>query len=150
MANALNMTMRLKQDAATKAKVAHIKSIFASQIQPTMEKALRDSEIVHFARVLIIGDQYIQVITEFDGDKQVYTDFFRKALPDVFRAIFDLVDGAPPWDELNDADAFYAYSKTQNLRALGDHPTDPSEGYLFAALGETTIKQIRQAMDAKT
>ena len=148
MATALNMTMRLKQDAATKAKLAHIRSIFAAQIQPQMEKALRDSEIVHYARVLIIEDQYVQVITEFDGDKQVYTDFFRKALPDVFRAIFDLVEGAPPWDELNDADAFYAFTKGKNLRALGDHPTDPTEGYLFAAFNETTVKQIRQAMGA--
>jgi hypothetical protein len=31
---------------------------------------LRGSRIVHYARVLVIDDQYIQVITEFDGDKR--------------------------------------------------------------------------------
>lgn len=142
MATALNMTMRLKQDPETKAKLAGMKAIFAEKIQPHLDQALRGSQIVHYARVLVIDDQYIQVITEFDGDKQVYTDFFRQALPDVFAAIFDLVDGAPSWDELNDRDTFYAFARKQNLKALGQDPADPTEGYLFAAYNDVTVKEI--------
>jgi hypothetical protein len=147
MATALNMTMRLKQDPVSKAKLAAIKATFSTHIQKAIDKALRDSERVHFARVLVIDDQYIQVITEYDGDKQVYTEFFRQALPDVFKAIFELVEGAPPWEELNDRDAFYSYSKTKNVRALGDNAEDPTEGYLFEAFPSKTVKQIRSRLE---
>jgi hypothetical protein len=150
MATALNMTMRLKQDPATKAKLAGMKAVFAEKIQPHLDQALRGSQIVHYARVLVIDDQYIQVITEFDGDKQVYTDFFRQALPDVFAAIFDLVDGAPPWAELNDRDTFYAFSRKQNVRALGQDAEDPTEGYLFAAYNDVTVKEILQKVGITT
>lgn len=146
MATALNMTMRIKQDPASQAKLAHIKANFYPGIQGAIDKALRESEIVHYARVLVIEDKYIQVITEFDGDKQVYTDFFRKALPDVFKAIFDIVEDAPSWDELNDKDTFYAFSKKQNLRALGKHPTDAEEGWLFEAFPDGTVKAIKAAL----
>ena len=81
---------------------------------------------------------------------QVYTDFFRQALPDVFEAILDLVDGAPPWAELIDRDTFYAFSRKQNLKALGQDPEDPSEGYLFAAYNDITVKEILQKVGATT
>jgi hypothetical protein len=92
--------------------------------------------------VLVIDDKYIQVITEFDGDKVVYTDWFRKNLPTVFKTIFSLVEDAPPWEELNDRDPFYAYSKTKNVRALGDDANDPNEGYLFSAYETKTVAEI--------
>jgi hypothetical protein len=144
MATALNMTMKLKQDAASQAKLAGLRTIFAEKVQPAIDKALRDSQIVHFARVLVIEDQYIQVITEFDGDSEVYTDFFRKALPDVFKAIFELAEGAPSWEELNDRDTFFKFSQGKNVKALGSHPTDPRQGYLFEAYPDMDVKKILQ------
>jgi hypothetical protein len=143
MATALNMTMKLKQDPASLQRLQGLKQAFASKVQSGMEAAMRRSQLIHFARVLVIDDKYIQVLTEFDGDKVVYTDFFRQALPDVFEQIFSLVEGAPPWDELNNRDSFYAYSRTQNVRALGDNAVDPEhEGFLFSAYGDKTVKQI--------
>jgi hypothetical protein len=143
MATALNMTMKLKQDADSLKQLQGLKAIFASKVQKPMEEAMRTSKLIHFARVLVIDDKYIQVLTEFDGDKQVYTEFFRKALPDLFKTIFSLVEGAPAWDELNQPDAFYAYSRTQNVRALGDNATDTEhEGYLFSAYGNKSVKEI--------
>jgi hypothetical protein len=143
MATALNMTMKLKQDPASLARLQALKQAFAPQVQKTMEEAMGRSKLIHFARVLVIDDKYIQVLTEFDGDKVVYTEFFRQALPGVFEQIFSLVEGAPPWAELNNRDAFYAYSRTQNVRALGDNATDPEqEGYLFSAYGNKTVKEI--------
>jgi hypothetical protein len=143
MATALNMTMKLKQDPASLAQLQALKAAFASKVQAGMEEAMRRSKLIHFARVLVIDDKYIQVLTEFDGDKIVYTDFFRQALPDVFKSIFSLVEGAPPWDELNNRDAFYAYSRAQNIRALGDDKDDPEkEGFLFSAYGTKTVKEI--------
>jgi hypothetical protein len=144
MATALNMTMKLKQDPSSQAKLAALKAAFVSKVQPTIDKALGDSQIVHFARVLVIDQDYIQVITEFDGDAEVYTDFFRQALPEVFQAIFDLVEGAPSWDELNNREAFFEYAQKQNLHALGTDAADPRQGYLFSAYPDKTVKQIMQ------
>ncbi len=150
MATALNMTMKLKQDAASQAKLAGLGAVFAQKVQPAIDAALRQSQIVHYARVLVIDNQYIQVITEFDGDGVVYTEFFRKALPDVFKAIFELVEGAPAWDELNDRDAFHKFAQSKNVKALGSHPTDPRQGYLFAAYPDLGVKQILQQSAATT
>jgi len=78
-----------------------LKATFAATVQPLIDKALRDSQIVHFARVVVIDDTYIQILTEYDGDKKDYTEYFRKNLPAVFKAIFSLAEGLPPWDQIN-------------------------------------------------
>ena len=143
MTTALNLTLKLKQDADSKKALDALKSSFATVIQPMIDKALRESQLVHFARVLVIDDQYIQVITEFDGDKKVYTEWFRKSLPNVFAAIFSLAEGAPSWAELNDPDKFYSYSSRMNVRSLGADPNNPiAEGFLFSATGDHTVKEI--------
>ena len=91
MITALNMTMPIKQDAETQQELKKLKAIFADHVQPKIDEALKKSELVHFARVLVIDDKYIQVITEFDGDKENYTEFFRTELNEVFKAIFALL-----------------------------------------------------------
>jgi hypothetical protein len=52
MPHALNLTIPIKQDEATKKKLAEIEKDFATKIQPKIDAALRKSKIVHFARVL--------------------------------------------------------------------------------------------------
>lgn len=141
MPHALNLTARLKQDPQAKAKLEGLKQTFATHVQPAIEAALAKSKLVHFARVLVIDDLYIQVLTEFDGGKRAYTDFFLEALPDVFHAVFDLVEGAPPWEELKNPDRFYEFTRHANLRALGTKADDPESGYLFAAYPQT-VQQI--------
>jgi hypothetical protein len=81
MATALNMTMTLKQDADSKQRLKNLKEAFAASVQPLIDQVLAESEIVHYARVLVIDDQYIQVITEFDGKSEDYTEFFRVKAP---------------------------------------------------------------------
>jgi hypothetical protein len=144
MTSALNLTLPLKQDAASKAALAHLKSTFATSVQPAIDAALRKSGVVHFARVLVLpGDQYIQVLTEYDGNKRDYTEFFRKELQGVFKAIFSLVEGVPPWDEINNPDSFYLASKGFNVKALGSSTSgDPDEGWLFNVYGGATVKDI--------
>ncbi len=60
MATALNMTMKLKQDAASQAKLTGLSAVFAQKVQPAIDAALRQSQIVHYARVLVIDNQYIR------------------------------------------------------------------------------------------
>jgi len=147
MARALNLTLPIKQDPETLKKLEHIKSIFAQEIQPKIEEALRKSEIVHFARVLVIHDKYLQVITEYDGDPKEYTEFFRVALPDVFGALFSLAEGAPKFGDLDEL-SFFRLAQSLDLPGLGESPqgfkdlSGQDKGYLFSAYRDMTVKQI--------
>ena len=146
MITALNMTVPLKQDPESLAKLQKLKEVFADHIQPEIDRALRKSKIVHFARVLVIHDRFLQVITEFDGDPEEYTEFFRRELPHVFKPIFELADGAPPWDELNDQDTFFQASKHLNVKALGRSEDGREEqGWLFSYFPRT-VREIEESL----
>ncbi|MCD2185201.1 hypothetical protein [Rhizobium sp. GN54] len=149
MVTALNMTLPLKQDDLSKKKLKELEEIFATKLQTSIDLALRASNTVHFARVLVIDDKYIQIITEFDGSKEVYTEFFRVNLQPVFEAIFSLVEGAPKWDEINNQDDFFKLSRKFQVRSLGSSVGgDGEEGYLFSAFGNSTVREIRNALTA--
>jgi hypothetical protein len=146
MITALNMTVPLKQDPESLAKLQKLKELFADHIQPEIDRALRKSKIVHFARVLVIHDRFLQVITEFDGDPEEYTEFFRRELPHVFKPIFELAEGAPPWDELNDQDSFFQASKHLNVKALGrDADGREEQGWLFS-YHPRTVREIDESL----
>src|SRR4051812_21518767 len=150
MTHALNLTLAIKQDAATKAKLKHLAEIFESQVQPVIAAALKESKLVHFARVVVIEDKYIQVITEYEGAHQEYTEFFRRKLQPVFAAIFDLADNVP---DVGDTNAFWEFAKSHNLRSLGksaDGSTDFNgnpAGWLFSAYGGKTVEEILPALE---
>jgi hypothetical protein len=142
MAIALNLTVKLKQDAESLTRLEQLGKAFPTQVQPLMDRALADSERVHFARVVVIDNTYLQVLTEFDGDPLEYTTFFLEELGPIFREIFSLVEDAPPWQELQEPNRFFEYTSSRNLRSLGES-TDPGRGYLFSAIGDTTVKELR-------
>jgi hypothetical protein len=147
MAIALNFTVPLKQDPQSQESLRHLVASFAQDVQPALDAALSRSEIVHFARILVIDNRYMQVLTEFDGDPMDYTEFFRKQLGPVFQAIFALAEGAPPWDELNNPNSFYEYTRTLNLPSLGTSTVgNEGRGYLFSAVGDTTVRELQVAL----
>lgn len=145
MTHALNLTLPIKQDPETLAKLKGLKTIFADQVQPVIEAALRKSKLVHFARVVVIDDKYIQVITEYEGSHQEYTEFFRRELTAVFAKIFALTDGLP---DVTNPDAFFEFAKNRNYPSLGkatDGSTDISgnpSGWLFSAYDHKTVEDI--------
>lgn len=147
MPHALNLTIPIKQDDATKAKLAKIAADFPTVHQPKIDAALRKSKLVHFARVVNVHGLFLQVITEYDGDHKAYTEFFRKELPDVFATLFSLADGAPSFGDLN-SNTFYELSKKMNLRSLGESTlgeTDDQgnpEGYLFSAYERRNVADV--------
>ena len=152
MAHALNLTLKIRQDAAAKATLEAVKADFASKIQPAIDAALRKSEIVHFARVLVIDDLYLQVLTEYDGDHFGYTEFFRKELTQVFGLLFSLAEKPIDPSALGDSQKFFEFSKNLQVRALGD-ATDGDQGqdgnlagYLFSAYGNKEVKEIKGAL----
>ncbi len=146
MITALNMTVPLKQDEQSLAKLQKLKEDFADHIQPRIDAALRKSGIVHFARVLVIHDRFIQVLTEFDGDSKEYTEFFRREIPEVFELIFDLAEGTPGWDHLNNQDTFFQASQKLNVIALG-RPEDgrADQGWLYDNFGKS-VREIEEAL----
>jgi hypothetical protein len=147
MAIALNMTAPLKQDQETQGRLQGLAAVFAEQVQPVIDAAMAKSEIVHFARVVVIDNKYIQVLTEFDGDPMQYTEFFRQELGPIFQQIFSLVDGAPPWEELNNPNSFFEYTHGLNLKSLGSSTVgNQDRGYLFSAFGDTTVREIKAAI----
>src|ERR1700730_3910705 len=94
MAHSLNLTLKIKQDPATLARLKQFKEQFPL-LQGKIASAMKDSRILHFARVVVIEDKYLQVLTEYDGDRRAYTEFFRKKLTDVFKLVFSLAENAP-------------------------------------------------------
>jgi hypothetical protein len=149
MAHALNLTMRIRQDATAMATLAKLKQTFATDVQPAIDAALRESNIVHFARVLIIEDKYLQVLTEYDGDHDSYTEFFRKKLPQVFALLFSMAENPPNAAALGDEKAFRDFAASLQVRALGDSPygdtgTDGKPaGYLSSAYGDRAVAEIK-------
>ncbi|MGI4796691.1 MAG: hypothetical protein ACRYG8_22065 [Janthinobacterium lividum] len=154
MAHALNLTLKIRQDASAKATLAKIKASFAAEIQNKIDEALKESELVHFARVLVIDDLYLQVITEYDGDHQAYTDFFRKKLPDVFALLFSLAEKPIDPAALADSDKFFQFSAGLQVKALGEDPggardsNGQTAGYLFSAYGAREVKEIKAALSS--
>jgi hypothetical protein len=147
VATALNFTVPLKQDPQSQESLGHLVTSFAQEVQPAIDAALARSQIVHFARIVVIDNQYLQVLTEFDGDPMDYTEFFRKQLGPVFQAIFALAEGAPPWDELNNPNSFYEYTRTLNLPSLGTSTVgNEGRGYLFSAVGDITVRELQAAL----
>ena len=149
MTHALNLTLPIKQDAETQAKLQGLAEIFEAKIQPAIAQALQESHLVHFARVLVIDNKYIQVLTEYEGDHQEYTEFFRRALTPVFAAIFGLADGAP---DVGDTNGFFEFAKKHKIRALGQTTSGSTgfdnkpAGWLFSAYDNKTVGQIQAAL----
>ena len=147
MPHTLNMTMPLKQDPASQAALQNLTTNFATVAQGAIDTALAASELVHFARVVVIDNKYIQVLTEYDGEVEVYTEFFRKELQGVFKLIFSLVDGVPDWDTMNNPQTFFQVSAKFNVASLGTSADNyPQEGYLFSAYPGKLVTEIQAAL----
>lgn len=148
MAHSLNLTLKIKQTPEVLKQLEEFKAIFP-QVQGRIAEAMAKSQILHFARVVVFPDNsYIQVLTEYDGDRRDYTEFFRRELTDVFRRVFALADDAPPPDQLdkllNDPDAFFSYSKDKDYKPLGTSLSgDPEDHFVFSAYGTMTVQEIR-------
>jgi hypothetical protein len=151
MAHALTMTMPIGQSPENLERLQQLKADFKPKLQSQMDDALRESKMVHFARVVVIHDKYLQVITEYDGDPRVYTEFFRVALPEVFTALFSVVEGAPNFSDL-DQQSFAALTQKFQCYSLGDPLVEggnnDSAGYLFSAYGDREVKDILPHLQA--
>jgi hypothetical protein len=151
MATALNLTAPLKQDAESQQRLQQVISDFAEQIQPLVEAALTAVETVHYARVVVIDNKYIQVLTEFDREADEYAEFFRQQTGELFKLVFSLTEGAPPWEELDNPDRFFEYVNSLNLNSLGEATVgNEGRGYLFSAYGDATVPEIKSSLGVQS
>ena len=98
----------------------------------------------------VIDDKFLQVLTEYDGDRKAYTEFFRKELPDIFKLVFSLAEDAPKPEALDDPDLFFSFSKDKDIRPLGTSLSDdPNDHFVFSAYGNLTVEQILTALGDK-
>jgi hypothetical protein len=133
MQSFLNLTLPLKQDDASQAALQQLLGGFNEQLEAVVEEALAKSKIVHFARFIVLGTKYIQILTTYDGDEHEYAMFFWNELNPVFKAAYELVEGAPTGDNWT-VDNFLAFN------AIPVH--QPVPFYRFSAYPEKTVEDI--------
>lgn len=137
MQHFLNLTLPLKQDATSQTGVtALVKALEAeaSPVKKQIEVALTKSQIVHFARFVLIGRQYLQVITTYDGSEDSYADFFFNELNEVFQKVYEFVEGAP----------IGANFTLDNFRTFNTIPAhQPTPFFLYSANPDKTVKTIK-------
>ena len=150
MVQPLNLTIPLKQDEESQGRLQRVLDTFDDSLRATVETALSKSELVHYARFVVIDRKYIQVLTEFDGDFMQYTEFFRRELGPVFQLVFSLAEGAPPWAELDTPNGFAEYAGSLNLPSIGTATAaTEGQGYLYLAVGDATVRELKACLGSR-
>lgn len=137
--NILNATLPLKQDPESQAKLKAFAAEFETKWLPKVWDVLKKSQMVHYARFVVIDNKYMQILTEFDTDFLTYSKFFAKNLSDFFQAVFALVDGGPPPATAGgerDLATIFQFIKDKDLPCVG--------GKAFSAYGPRTVAEIQQ------
>jgi hypothetical protein len=134
--NILNATLPLKQDAASQQKLKQFAAEFETKWLPQVWDVLRKSQMVHYARFVVIDNKYLQILTEYDTDFLTYSEFFAKNLSDFFRAVFELVEGGPAPGAPGDLRAIFEFIHKLDLPCVG--------GKAFSAYGPRTVAEIQQ------
>ena len=107
----LNLFLKLKDPA----QFGALKAALDDKAADT-QKALRDLHYVHFARFVPTPDySTLIVITEYDGDLRSYVMDFVAVLGDVFTAILEFVQDAPPLPVKDYPEEFWAFVKKNNM-----------------------------------
>jgi hypothetical protein len=97
--------------------------------------------MVHYARFVLIGTQYLQILTEYDNDFKEYTAWFAKNLAPFFSQLFQFVEGGPSPEDVKNPDKLFAYVKALDIPCLG--------GVAFSAYGDLKVTEIQQMVAAK-
>jgi hypothetical protein len=117
--NPLTLVMTLKSPEAFQQANALIQKIQSAPLdQNPIWNALNKLGNVHFARFVFLGQTQLAVITTYDGTFDAYINEFIDAIGDVFNALLQCMDGAPPLPVQQNRDAFLAYVRKNDLRAI--------------------------------
>jgi hypothetical protein len=118
--NPLTLVMTIKSPddfAQLNGLLAKIQS--APQDQNPIWAALTKLKTVHFARFVFLGNNtQLAVITTYDGSFEKYINDFIDEIGDVFNALLSHMKDAPSLPVQQNRDAFLAYVKQNDLRAI--------------------------------
>lgn len=138
--NPLTLVMRIKSPEDFQKLQARIQQI---QAAPAEENpiwiALDKLRIVHFARfVFLENNTKLAIITTYDGSFEDYLNEFIDEIGDVFNALLQHMDEAPPLPVQQNRDAFHQYVKTHDLGCIQP---------FYSAYPRATVLDIRAALD---
>ena len=135
----LTLVMKIKSDAAyqeLKALLNQMQS--APPDRNPIWVALNKLRNVHFARFVFLNNNtQLAVITTYDGTFEAYINEFIDAIGDIFNALLQRMDGAPPLPVQKNRDAFLAYVRTNDLRGI-----EP----FYSAYPTATVLDIQEAL----
>jgi hypothetical protein len=141
--NPLTLVMQIKSPAAYQelnGLLAQIQG--APQDKNPVWQALNQLRNVHFARFVFLNNNtQLAVITTYDGTFEAYINEFIDAIGDIFNALLARMSDAPELPVQQNRDAFLAYVKANDLRAI-----EP----FYSAYPTATVLDIQTALAASS
>lgn len=136
----LIMTIRSPEDFQTlNARIQKIQS--APPEKNPIWIALDKLRIVHFARfVFLENNTKLGIITTYDGSFEDYLNEFIDEIGDVFNALLQHMDGAPPLPIQQNRSAFRDYIKANDLGGIGP---------FYSAYPQATVLDIQAALSER-
>lgn len=133
----LVMTIRSTEDfQALNMRIQQIQS--APPEQNPIWAALDKLRIVHFARfVFLENNTKLAIITTYDGSFEDYLNEFIDEIGDIFNALLQHMDGAPPLPIQQNRGAFGDYVKANDLGSIGP---------FYSAYPQATVLDIQAAL----
>lgn len=133
----LIMTIRSPEDfQALNARILEIQA--APPEKNLIWIALDKLRIVHFARfVFLENNTKLAIITTYDGSFEDYLNEFIDEIGDIFNALLQHMDGAPPLPIQQNRSAFQDYVKANDLSGI-----EP----FYSAYPQATVLDIQAAL----
>jgi hypothetical protein len=101
--------------------------------------ALDKLKMVHFARfVFLENNTRLAIITTYDGSFEDYLNEFIDEIGNVFNALLQHMEGAPPLPVQQNRDAFHEYVKAHDLACIQP---------FYSAYPQATVLDIQAALD---
>ena len=137
----LNLVMKIKSPQAYQELLGLLTQL---ESQPPDKNplaiALTTLNNVHFARFLFMHDNTeLGCFTEYDGTFEDYVNEFVDTIGDIFNALLERIDGAPPLPVQKNRDAFLAYVRANDLKSAT----------FFAAYPTATVLDVKTALSAQ-
>jgi hypothetical protein len=138
--NPLTLIMRIKSPEDFEKLEARIRQIQSAPPEKNpVWIALDKLRMVHFARfVFLENNTRLAIITTYDGSFEDYLNEFIDEIGDVFNALLQHMDGAPPLPVQQNREAFHRYVKTHDLGCI-----EP----FYSAYPRATVLDIQAALD---
>jgi hypothetical protein len=132
----LNLIINLKQTDESKKAIADlVKMLQDMGGSNPVAAGLEKSNIVHFARFLLLeGGTKVAILTEFDGSFKDYTYAFADLLDDMFNAVLEHAEDAPPLPVRSHPQEFFEFVQKYNVEPLLP---------LYSAYPNLTVLDIR-------